>query len=125
MDDGAALGERQNGKVPAVETAEAAEAARPSRLMRLPMAWTLWGTFVVALALYLLFGRATVENGILTGTPVWVTTLWGQFSGLLRAWGFGDALVAIVWALGAAGLLLSVAAVWFAFAARDDPDPTA
>jgi hypothetical protein len=123
LDDGAALGERQNGMIAADEASE--PIVKPFRPPRLAMAWTLWAIFVVALGIYLLFGRATVGNGILAGTPVRVIVLWGQFTGLMRAWGFGDTLIAIVWALGAAGLLLSVVAVWFAFAARDDPGPSA
>ncbi|HET7093227.1 MAG TPA: hypothetical protein VFI22_07115 [Thermomicrobiales bacterium] len=125
MDDGAALGERENGQIAPVEAAASEPMSEPAARSRLPVGPTLWAAFVVALALYLLFGRATIENGILTGTPLRLTTIGGQFTELMRAWGFGAPLIAIVWAFGGVGLLLSVAAVWFALAARDDPDATA
>lgn len=126
MDDGVALDAPQNGKIVASEAPEALDKPAPHvGRSRLTVVWALWGVFVVALALFLAFGRATVGNGILTGTPVRVTTLWGQYAGLMRAWGFGGPLIVAVWAFAAAGLLLSVAAVWFAFAARDDPDAAA
>jgi hypothetical protein len=129
LDDGAALGERHNGMAAPIDASETEAAATaptgPSRLTAMQALTALWALFAVALALYLLFGRATIENGILTGTPVRVASIWSQFTGLMRTWGFSNGLIVAVWLFGGAGLILSVAAVWFAFAARDDPDPSA
>jgi hypothetical protein len=126
LDDGAALGERHNGMAAPIDASETAAAPamspRPTAMRALT---ALWALFAVALALYLLFGQATVENGILTGTPVRVASIWSQFTRLMRTWGFSNGLIVAVWVFGGAGLILSVAAVWFAFAARDDPDPSA
>src|SRR5690242_11562360 len=83
--------------------------------------WAAWAVVVVGLTLFLLLGRVPVENGVLTGVWLPVAGLWRQFPGLMRAWGFGGPLIVAVWALGMAALALSFAAIWFAFAARDDP----
>jgi hypothetical protein len=117
LDDGAALDER-NGKMSAVPATVVGDDRTAGRDRT---TWAAWAVVVVGLALFLLVWSVPVENGVLTGVWLPVAGLWRQFTGLMRAWGFSGPLIVVVWALGAASLVLSVAAVWFAFAARDDP----
>src|SRR5690348_7732614 len=98
MDDGAALDEQRHGKMSAVPSVMAAD-DRTDRRDR--TTWAAWAIVVVGLTLFLLVGRAPVENGVLTGVWLPVAGLWRQFTGLMRAWGFGGPLIVVVWILGA------------------------